>query len=107
MGGDGTMNEVLNGVGARVPLGVLPCGGTSVLARAMGLSREPTAAAGQIGRALAEGRETHLRLRLLNGPRVAVAARPRLRARPRPPARAPRPRPGPGAGGPPLTPPGG
>ncbi len=74
MGGDGTMNEVLNGVGARVPLGVLPCGGTSVLARAMGLSREPVAAAGQVGRALAEGRETHLRLGLLNGRRFAFAA---------------------------------
>lgn len=74
MGGDGTMNEVLNGVGARIPLGVLPCGGTSVLARAMGLSREPTAAASQVGRALAEGRERHLRLGLMNGRRFAFAA---------------------------------
>lgn len=74
MGGDGTMNEVLNGVGARVPLGVLPCGGTSVLARAMGLSRDPTVAAAQVGRALAEGRERHLRLGLMNGRRFAFAA---------------------------------
>ena len=68
------MNEVLNGVGARVPLGVLPCGGTSVLARAMGLSRDPTVAAAQVGRALAEGREKHLRLGLMNGRRFAFAA---------------------------------
>ncbi len=65
---------MLNGVGARVPLGVLPCGGTSVLARAIGLSREPTAAAAQIGHALAEGRERHLRLGLMNGRRFAFAA---------------------------------
>ena len=74
MAGDGTVNEVLNGVGARVPLGVLPCGGTSVLARAIGLSREPTAAAGQIGDALAAGRERHLRLGVMNGRRFAFAA---------------------------------
>jgi diacylglycerol kinase family enzyme len=74
MAGDGTVNEVLNGVGARVPLGVLPCGGTSVLARAIGLSREPTAAAGQIGAALAAGRERHLRLGVMNGRRFAFAA---------------------------------
>jgi len=74
MAGDGTVNEVVNGVGARIPLGVLPCGGTSVLARAVGLSREPTAAAGQIGQALVAGRERHLRLGLLNGRRFTFAA---------------------------------
>ena len=79
MAGDGTMNEVLNGVGARVPLGVLPCGGTSVLARAMGLSREPTAAAGQIGRALAEGRETAPAARPPERPPVRLRGRHRLR----------------------------
>jgi diacylglycerol kinase family enzyme len=74
MAGDGTVNEVVNGVGARVPLGVLPCGGTSVLARAIGLSRDPTAAAGQIGEALVAGRERHLRLGVLNGRRFTFAA---------------------------------
>ena len=36
-GGDGTYNEVLNGIGSDVPLGFLPGGGTSVLPRALGL----------------------------------------------------------------------
>ncbi len=74
MAGDGTMNEVVNGIGSQIPLGVLPCGGTSVLARAMGLPRDPVAAATIVGRALAEGRETHLRLGVLNGRKFAFAA---------------------------------
>lgn len=46
LGGDGTANEVLQGVaGTDVAFGVLPGGGTNVLARAMGLPRNPTAAA--------------------------------------------------------------
>jgi diacylglycerol kinase family enzyme len=45
LGGDGTYNEVLNGVTTDVPLGFLPGGGTSVLPRALGLGREPVAAA--------------------------------------------------------------
>ena len=73
MAGDGTMNEVLNGIGNRVPLGVLPCGGTSVLARAMGLDRDPVVAARQVGEALAAGRERWLRLGTLNGRRFAFA----------------------------------
>ena len=36
LGGDGTYNEVLNGLQADVPLGFLPGGGTSVLPRASG-----------------------------------------------------------------------
>ena len=37
LGGDGTYNEVLNGIQVDVPLGFLPGGGTSVLPRALGL----------------------------------------------------------------------
>ena len=40
-GGDGTFNEVLNGIEQDVPLGFLPGGGTSVLPRALGLPRDP------------------------------------------------------------------
>jgi len=43
--GDGTYNEVVNGVTGTVPLGFLPGGGTSVLPRALGLGRDPVAAA--------------------------------------------------------------
>jgi diacylglycerol kinase family enzyme len=48
LGGDGTYNEVLNGVIGRTPLGFLPGGGTSVLPRALGLPRDAVAAAHRI-----------------------------------------------------------
>ena len=44
-GGDGTYNEVLNGVDATTPIGFIPGGGTSVLPRALGLPNDPAAAA--------------------------------------------------------------
>ena len=39
LGGDGTYNEVLNGVDAETPVGFIPGGGASVLPRALGLPR--------------------------------------------------------------------
>ncbi len=74
MGGDGTMNEVVNGAGSRVPIGLLPCGGTSVLARALGLPRGPLAAARQVADALEQGREQLLYPGLFNGRRFGFAA---------------------------------
>ena len=60
LGGDGTYNEVLNGVSGLVPLGFLPGGGTSVLPRALGLGRDPVAAAraaaGGVARPIGLGR---------------------------------------------------
>ena len=47
--GDGGFNEVLNGAPPGVPLGFLPGGGANVLSRALGLPRDPAAAA-QAGR---------------------------------------------------------
>src|SRR5919108_1131183 len=44
-GGDGTFNEVLNGVDTATPVGFIPGGGTSVLPRALGLPRMPVEAA--------------------------------------------------------------
>ena len=41
LSGDGTYNEVLNGVAGATPLAFLPGGGTSVLPRALGLGRDP------------------------------------------------------------------
>src|SRR5262245_47925129 len=54
--GDGTYNEALNGADGRVPYGFLPGGGTSVLPRALGLPRDPVAAARELGAALAADR---------------------------------------------------
>jgi len=45
LSGDGTYNEVVNGITGNVPLGFLPGGGTSVLPRALGLGRDPVTAA--------------------------------------------------------------
>jgi diacylglycerol kinase family enzyme len=48
-GGDGTFNEVLNGIDANTPVGLIPGGGTSVLSRALGLPRDPVAVALRLG----------------------------------------------------------
>jgi diacylglycerol kinase family enzyme len=73
MAGDGTMNEVLNGAATTMTIGVLPCGGTNVLARAFGLPRDPVAAATRIGQALAAKRTRPIRLATLNGRRFAFS----------------------------------
>jgi diacylglycerol kinase family enzyme len=74
MGGDGTANEVLNGTGDALPVGVLPAGGTSVLPRGLGMPRDVGAAAARVGDALAEGRERIINLGVVNGRRFAFAA---------------------------------
>lgn len=68
--GDGTYNEVLNGVTGGVPLGFVPGGGTSVLPRALGLPRDPTAAAA----AIARGHERRIGLGRVNGRRFGFNA---------------------------------
>ena len=48
-GGDGTINEAVNGIaGSRVPFGALPAGTANVLANEVGLSNRPDRAAAQI-----------------------------------------------------------
>jgi diacylglycerol kinase family enzyme len=70
LGGDGTYNEVLNGVRGPVPLGFLPGGGTSVLPRALGLGRDPVAAA----RLTARGVGRPIGLGRVNGRRFSFNA---------------------------------
>jgi diacylglycerol kinase family enzyme len=68
--GDGGFNEVLNGARSEAVLGFVPGGGTNVLPRALGLPRDPLAAA----RALAAGRTRRISLGRANGRRFGFAA---------------------------------
>jgi diacylglycerol kinase (ATP) len=74
LSGDGGFNEALNGLESDLPIGFLPGGGTSVLPRALGLPRDPVAAARQVGEALAAGRTHRISLGRVNGRRFAFAA---------------------------------
>jgi diacylglycerol kinase family enzyme len=71
--GDGTYNEALNADGS-VPFGFLPGGGTSVLPRALGLSRDPVEAARSLAEALDEGRVRRISLGDVNGRRFCFSA---------------------------------
>ncbi|MGN6797763.1 MAG: diacylglycerol/lipid kinase family protein [Gaiellaceae bacterium] len=66
LGGDGTANEVVNGAGDRIPIGVLPAGGTSVLPRVLGLPRDLDEAVERLCDALDEGSEQVISLGKLN-----------------------------------------
>jgi diacylglycerol kinase family enzyme len=70
LSGDGGFNEVLNGVRPGVAVGFVPGGGTSVLPRALGLARDPLAAARQI----AAGHTRRISLGRVNGRRFAFSA---------------------------------
>ena len=61
--GDGTYNEVINGMRADIPVGFVPGGGTSVLPRALGLPRNPVHAAQRIG----FGKQRRISLGRING----------------------------------------
>lgn len=67
LGGDGTANEVVNGAGDRLPIGVLPAGGTSVLPRVLGLPRDLGEAVARLCDALDEGSVRSISLGKLNG----------------------------------------
>jgi diacylglycerol kinase family enzyme len=63
-GGDGVVNEVLNGLPAGKALGIVPGGYTNVLARALGVPRDPVAAV----------RRRRISLGRVNGRRFAFSA---------------------------------
>jgi diacylglycerol kinase family enzyme len=70
-GGDGTYNEVLNGIDATTPLGLIPGGGASVLPRALGLPREPVDAVRQL---VAGAKPRRIALGRVNGHRFGFAS---------------------------------
>jgi diacylglycerol kinase family enzyme len=72
--GDGGFNEVLNGIGADIPVGFVPGGGSSVLPRALGVPRDPVRAARQLAEALRAGRARRISLGRVNGRRFGFAA---------------------------------
>ena len=74
--GDGTSNEVLNGIepGTDVRLGFVPGGGTSVFPRALGLPRDALAAARRLREAVRAGSTRRISLGRVNGRRFAFNA---------------------------------
>jgi len=68
-GGDGTYNEVLNGIDGTTPIGLIPGGGTSVLPRALGLPNDPVATA----RRLSTGSTRRISVGRVNGRRFGFA----------------------------------
>lgn len=73
LGGDGTVNEVVNGLlqdgpSEQLPrLAVVPGGSTNVFARALGLPNHPVEATGQLLDALVEGRDRSIGLGVAGG----------------------------------------
>ena len=68
--GDGTFNEVLNGIGPDAPVGFIPGGGANVLPRALGLPRDPVEAAER----LVVGKPRRVSVGRVNGRRFGFAA---------------------------------
>jgi diacylglycerol kinase family enzyme len=69
-GGDGLLNEVVNGVDGAVPVGIVPGGGKNVVARALGIPIDPVEAA----RGLAAPATRRIGLGRVNGRRFVFAA---------------------------------
>jgi diacylglycerol kinase family enzyme len=69
--GDGGYNEVVNGLDRDIPVGLIPGGSTSVLPRALGISRDPQEAARSLAHSTAERSIT---LGRVNGRRFTFSA---------------------------------
>ena len=75
MGGDGTVNEVVNGLaGSSVPLGLVTGGKTNVFARGLGVPSDPVRAATRLLELLASGARRRISLGLVDGRRFAFGA---------------------------------
>src|SRR5258708_38382312 len=67
LGGDGTVNEVVNGLhGTDTELAVVPGGSTNVFARPLGLSASPVEATSEVLDALRSGRRRRVNLGAAN-----------------------------------------
>ena len=68
LGGDGTLNEIANGLaGSSTALGVLPGGSTNVFARTIGVTNDPIEATGQLLSSMAAGSMRRIGLGSING----------------------------------------
>jgi diacylglycerol kinase family enzyme len=75
VGGDGTINEVINGLaGSDVPLGIVPGGSANVFARILDLPREPLRAAQDAVARLRSGVERRLPIGRVSGRAFAFCA---------------------------------
>lgn len=72
--GDGTYNEAINGAAGMLPFGFIPGGGASVFPRALGLPRDPVAAAARAVEALEAGRTVSISLGRVNGRRFCFSS---------------------------------
>lgn len=76
LGGDGTLNEVINGIaGTDTPLGIIPGGGTNVLARTHGIPIDAVEATAHLLERLRDGSEPkRINLGVVNGRHFAFCA---------------------------------
>jgi diacylglycerol kinase family enzyme len=74
LGGDGTYNEVVNGLRRGTIMGVLPAGASSVFARHLGFPNTPTAAAEQLAAAIRAHSTRRVGLGVANGRMFTFAA---------------------------------
>ncbi|HEY3764966.1 MAG TPA: diacylglycerol kinase family protein [Gaiellales bacterium] len=74
VGGDGTCNEVANGLQPGVLMGVVPAGASSVYARQLGFPTDTVSAAGLLAAAIAIGSTRSVGLGVADGRRFTFAA---------------------------------
>jgi diacylglycerol kinase family enzyme len=72
--GDGGFNEVINGAGPELAVGFIPGGRTNVLPRALGVGRNPFAAAARLAESAQAGRRRRISVGRANGRRFGFAS---------------------------------